>query len=101
METFIDFVHKYKLINKATSNIKVYQVLLSFSLSLLGIHLRDGPFETDIGVVSLHPSKGTNWVAYKNENYFDSYDCAPPRKLSKFIIKRNRHCFFLNTKNKV
>ena len=37
----------------------------------------------------LNPSKGTPWVAYINENCFDTYGCAPPEKLSKFIIKRN------------
>ena len=31
----------------------------------------------------------------KNENYFDSYGCAPPQKLSKFKIKRNGYCLYL------
>ena len=29
-----------------------------------------------------------------NENYFDSYGWAPPKKLSKFIIKRNGYCLY-------
>ena len=64
------------------------------SLNDVGIYVRDGPFETDIGIVILHPSKGTHWVCYINENYFDSYGCVPPKKLSKFIIKRNSHCLY-------
>ena len=56
--------------------------------------IRDGPFKSDIGIVNLHPSKGTHWVCYINENYFDSYGCSPPKKLSKFIIKRNRYCLY-------
>ena len=29
-----------------------------------------------------------------NENYFDSYGCVCPKKLSKFIIKRNGYCLY-------
>ena len=87
--SFNDFVQKYNLKNKATSNIKIQQVLCSIGLNNVGIYLRDGLFESDIGIVNLHPSKGTHWVCYINENYFDSYACVPPKKLPKFIIKRN------------
>ena len=33
--------------------------------------------------------KRTHWVAYKNENFFVSYGCPPPQKLSGFNMKRN------------
>ena len=59
------------------------------SLTDVGIYLNVGPFLGDIGVVNLHPSKGTHWVCYMNENYFDSYGVVCPKKLSKFIRKRN------------
>ena len=59
-----------------------------------GISSRDGPFSSGIGIVNLRPYKGTHLVAYINENYFDSYGCLPPKKLSKFIIKRNIHCLY-------
>ena len=87
---FNDFVKKCKLKNKATSNIKIHQVLSSLSLNDVGICLRDGPSESNIGIVNLHPSKRSHWVCYINENYFDSYGCVCPKKLSKFIIKRER-----------
>ena len=54
---FNDFIKKYNLKNKATSNIKVQQILSSLSLNDIGIYLRDGPFEFDTGIVNLHPSK--------------------------------------------
>ena len=92
--TFNDFIKKHKLKNKATSNIKIQQVLSSLGLNDVGIYLRDGVFKSDIGVANLHPSKGTHWVSYLNENYFDSYGCAPPKKLSKNIIKRNGYCLY-------
>ena len=91
---FNDFIKKYKLKDKATSNIKIQQVLSSLKLNDIGIYLRDGPFSTDIGIVNLHPSKGTHWVVYIDKNYFDSYGCVPPKKLSKFIIKRNGYCLY-------
>ena len=92
--TFNEFVKKHNLKDKATSNIKIQQILSSLSLNNVGIYLRDGPFESDIGIVNLHPLKGTHWICYINENYFDSYGCSPPKKLSKFIIKRNRYCLY-------
>ena len=80
--------------NKATSNIKIQQVLNSIALNNVNIYLRDGPFSSDIGIVNLHPTRGSHWVCYINEYYFDSYGCSPPKKLSKFIIKRNRYCLY-------
>ena len=92
--TFNEFIKKYNLRNKATSNIKIQQILSSLSLNDIRICLRDGPFESDIGIVNLHKSRGTHWVCYINENYFDSYGCVPPKKLSNFIIKRNGYCLY-------
>ena len=94
MITFDDFIKKHNLRNKATSNIKIQQVLNSFGLNNVIIYLRDGPFSSDIGIVNLHPTRGSHWVSYINENYFDSYGITPPRKLSKFIIKRNGFCLY-------
>ena len=92
--SFNFFVHKYKLTNKERSNIKIYQFLSFLVLSDEGIYLRDGPFESDIGIVNLHRRKGTLWVCYINENYFDSYGCVCPKKLSQFTIKRYGHCLY-------
>ena len=60
----------------------------------MGIYLRDGDFSKNYGIVNLHPSRGTHWVCYINENYFDSYGCVGPKKLSDFIIKRNGYCLY-------
>ena len=53
---FNDFVKKFDLKNKATSNKKI-QVLDSIGLNNVGIYLRDGPFKSDIGFVNLHRQK--------------------------------------------
>ena len=94
MISFNEFITKYKLKNKPTSNIKIQHVLSSICLNDVGIYLRDGPFKSDIGVVNLHPSRGSHWICYINENYFDSYGVVCPKKLSKFIIKRNGYCLY-------
>ena len=93
--TYNDFVRKHNLKNKATSNIKQYEVLKKIGLdSKVGINLRDGSFSIDIRIVNLHPSKGTHWVCFINENYFDSYGVVCPKKLSEFFIKRNGCCLY-------
>ena len=93
VQSFNAFVRKYNLKNKATSNINIQQVLSFLSLNDVGIILRDGPFESDTGIVNLHPTKGTHWVCYINENYFDGCGYVCPKKLSKFIMKGNGYCF--------
>ena len=92
--TFIDFVQKYILQNKATSNTKIQQLLGSIGLNNVGIFFRDGSFSSDIGIVNLHPPKATHWILYIQESYFDSYGSTPPKKLPKVITKRKGHCLY-------
>ena len=92
---FNDFVHRYNLKIKATSNLKLYERLKKIGLdSKVGIYLRDGSFSSDFGIVNLHPSEGTHWVCYLKEKFFDSYGVVCPKKFSKFILKRNGHCLY-------
>ena len=61
------------------------RVLYSIAWDNVGIYRRDGPFSCDFGIVKLHPAKGTQWICYKNEKFFDSNGCFTPQKLSKFL----------------
>ena len=88
MMSFNDFINKYNLKNTA-SKTKIHHILSS--LTDVGIFFKNGPFKSDIGIVTLHLSKGTHWAAYMNESFFDSYGWAPPQKLFKVIIKQNEH----------
>ena len=83
-----------KTFEKKESKIKKQSILSSLFLNGLGIYLRDGPFGSDIGAVNLHPTKGTHWVAYIAQKYFDLYGCSVRFKLSKFIVKRNGYCLY-------
>ena len=102
MMSLKDFVHIYKLKKKTTSNLKLQQVLSSLFLNdVVGIYLRDCPFEFDIGITKLHPVQDTHWVIYVHEDYFHRYSCSPPQKLTKFIVKRNGHRLYSEYKIQV
>ena len=62
--------------------------------SKVGIYLRDGPFSSDIGIVNLHPSKGTPWVRYIKDCYFDLYGCPPPKKLLNYLKNKHKKCIY-------
>ena len=55
MMSFKDFVQKHDMKNKATSIIKIYQVLSPLSSKDVGICLTDGSFESHKRIVNLHP----------------------------------------------
>ena len=96
--TFNDIIKKYNLKNKATSSIRIQQVLSSLSLNDVGIYLRDGTFESDI-VLSIYTHQKGRIGFDINENYFDKYGCVCPKKLSKFSIKRNGFLFIFRKSN--
>ena len=80
--SFKEFVDKYGLKDEATSNIRV-----SNKLTIpVGIYMRDDKFTTTAGIVNLNPTKGTHWVMFANEYYFDSYGCPPPTNIQRFLI---------------
>ena len=89
-----DFVKKFNLENKATSNIKIQKVLTSIGLNNVGLYLRDGTFSTDIAIVNSHPSRGTHWVLYAKDCYFDSYGCPPPKKLLNYLKNKHKKCIY-------
>ena len=101
MMSFNDFLHKHNFKNKATSNIKIYEVLKKIGLdSKVGICLRDGDFLTSYGIVNLHPSRGTHWMMYNKDCYFDSYGLSPPKKLHKNFKNKYRNVFILKIRFK-
>ena len=61
------------------------------SLSDVGIYLGDDQFNSGIGTVNIHPTKGTAWVVYIQKS-FDSNGSDCRTKLPVFIIKRSGYC---------
>ena len=49
--------------------------------------MKDDTFYTKSGIVNLHPTKGTHWVMFINEYYFDSYGYPPLLSVINRIIK--------------
>ena len=90
--SFKEFVEKYRLKNEATSNVIIKEILNMLRASseldtACGIYMRDDKFTTTSGIVNLHPTKGTHWVMFVNEFYFDSYGCPPSTNRLNHIKK--------------
>ena len=85
--SFKEFVEKYGLKNEATSNVKIKKIPDILKLNSFGIYMRDAKFRTDSGIVNLHPTKGTHFVMFVTEFYFDSYGCPPPTNILNQIKK--------------
>ena len=49
--------------------------------------MRNAKFTTYSGIINLHPTKGTHWVMFVTEFYFDSYGCPPPTNILNHIKK--------------
>ena len=98
MLKFKEFIKEFNLKNKATSNIKIKKVLdklgLKFPLIECGIYMRDDNFRTTVGIVNLHPYKGTHWVLYINKFYFDSYGIIPPLLIQNYIKKHHKNLIY-------
>ena len=92
MLSFNDPIRKYSLKNRATSIIKIQQILSS--LSVTDLKLYSSPSKTDRKIVSLHPFWCSQWVLYFHECSFDSYGIPPPNIQLKFITKRIGKCLF-------
>ena len=56
--------------------------------------MRDGIFSKNYGIVNLHPSRGTHWVKYIKDCYFDSNGISPPEKLPKYLRNRHGNCIY-------
>ena len=82
--SFKEFVNEYGLKNEATSNVEIKEILKLMNTSC-GIFMRDDKFITTSGIVNSHPTIGTHWVMFTNQNYFDSYGCPPPLNITKQI----------------
>ena len=94
MLSFKEFLAKYNLENKATTNIKIQQLLKELCMEETGIYMRDQELNSDSGIVNLHPTKGTHWVMYTNKNYFDSYGCPPPKNILNTIKSKYGECIY-------
>ena len=47
-----------------------------------------------VDIVNLHPSKGTHWVCFINQFYFDSYGICPPQNILIQIKSKYNTCIY-------
>ena len=101
---FETFLKKYKLENKATSNIKISEVINKLKIKDFDIYMRDDELTTKQGIINLGAKKGTHWVCYSGfqpsaqkghynnvplvkehyqNYYFDSFGVKPPKNIEK------------------
>ena len=66
----------------------------TYTLNEVEINFGDEAYTTDVGIVNLHLTIETPWVANIHRFYFDLYGCSRPQKLSRFIIKRSATCLY-------
>ena len=64
----------------------------------VGTYLRDGLLSSDIGIVNLHPSKGTPLVVYMNEAFFVHMDCYLFKNFLNSLQNEMDLVYILNTK---
>ena len=89
--SFKELVDKNGLKDEATSNVKIKEILQIINISCR-IYMTDDEFTTTAGIVNLHPTKGTQWVMFTNQNYFDSYGYPQPTNLMKQINTQSTRC---------
>lgn len=87
---FKDFIKKYNLKNASTNSSEITIIINEIGIQNFGIYLSDGALKTKQGLINFDNKKGTHWVCYYENNYFDSYG----RKPDKRIIKQLREGWY-------
>ena len=91
--SFKQFLNTFKLKDAPTSNIKIFNVLKKLNINC-AIQMRDDPIFSHSGIINLHPTKGTHWVLFFNNFYFDSYGCPPPQNILNCIKSNFKKCIY-------
>ena len=91
--SFKKSITSYDLKSQATSNIKKKEVVNKVEINT-NFHQRHNKLRTKDGISNFETTKGTDWVAYINQNYFDSCGCRPRKVLFESITKRNSKRLF-------
>ena len=80
---FKNFLKKYNLENKTTSNVKISEVINKLKIKDFGIYMRNDTLTTKQGIINLDTKKGTHWVCFYEQYYFDSFGVRPPKNIER------------------
>ena len=76
MLTFNQFLKKYNIKNKSTSNIEINKVNPSVE-----IVTKSQLIKTNKTIINLDDEKGTHWTLLIDGFYFDPFGVSPPREV--------------------
>ena len=95
-EIFIRFISE-----KAKQKTNVKLKVLNNLVIKTNEYMRDKKLETKDGFAILHQKRGMDWTSDKNQRFFDSCGCLPPKLFSnKNIGKNGKYVFFQIRKSK-
>ena len=85
---FEEFCRKYGLKNASTSSDEIYKVAKDIGLKDFSIYTDDQKLKTKCGLINLdEKGKGTHWVCYYENNYFDSFGGPPSENIDRQLSK--------------
>ena len=76
MLTFNQFLKKYNLKNKSTSNVEIKNVNPDVE-----VVTKSQPIKTNKTIINLDDDKGTHWTLLIDGFYFDPFGVSPPREV--------------------
>ena len=85
--SFEDFVNEYNSENETTPNLKIEKILNLLGLNI-NTFLTSSKFTTKDGIVNLHPTNGTHWVAFVNKVCSGFCGFPPPNLSTASITKK-------------
>ena len=86
-----EFMKEHKLKNEATKGSKLVEVASKLKLKDFNIYIRTDKLNSKQGIINLtdNYSKGTHFVAFYENKYFDSFCAECPIIISNQLIKNH------------
>ena len=90
--TISSFMKKHDLQNKATKGSKLLEVANKIGLRDFGLFIRTDKLTSKQGIINLTDNykNGTHFVAFFDNNYFDSFCAEPPSIISDQLAEKTK-----------
>ena len=96
MSKLKEFMKNHNLKNEATSGKKLLEIANKLGLKDFNIYIRTEALTSNQGIINLTDNykKGTHFVAFKDNFYFDSFCTQPPSIIANQLAERspNNYC---------
>ena len=86
-----EFIIKHGLQNKSTKGSKLVEIANELDLKDFNIYIRTDKLTSTQGIVQLTDNykKGTHFVAFYNNKYFDSFCSEPPKFITNQLVEKS------------